>query len=429
MTSTALAILNQNRPALPEHLQKKLEEQANIHDKQTTPTLSYEGKVWTIALGGQKTKLMRTNKEGDQEPVPVFRGVILDWNQDRGRAYYKGEYDPAKIAAPTCWSEDSKVPFPSLPEKATLTAEQLDAGAPHKVHPTCTGCPMSEKGSKMFRGKPGVACAMHRMVAVVPTGRYEFEPLRLKLAITSDWDGQSPDHTAANWYAFRNYMDVLRASQVPHTAMLSTKMKFDPNTEYPKVLFAVDRWLSPEEIETTLALAEKPEVKGLLKGTWTPNGPDGTKQIAAPVTPAAGTQMGDGGAQAAIDKAAAETAAAAAAAAAKAEEEKAAKAAERARKKAEKDAKEAADKAAAEAAAKAAAPAADEDDTGDDGMGNIIPPGDQTSPAAQAAAAAPVVAPTKEQATTAAAPPAAPPTASTAVPDKVAALLASNWDD
>src|SRR5258707_12099219 len=115
------------------------------------------------------------------------------------------------------------------------------------------------------------------MIAVIPAHRLDFEPLRLKLAITSDYDGQSPDHEAQGWFAWKNYKDMLVAKGVKHTAMLVTKMKFDPNVAYPKVLFSASKWLEPVQLAQVVPIVKSEGVKALISGSWTPNGVDGQR--------------------------------------------------------------------------------------------------------------------------------------------------------
>ena len=143
---------------------------------------------------------------------------------------------------------------------------------------------MSIKGSKVTeQGKAVTACSEHRMLAVVPASKLDFTPLRLKLAITSDYDGRSPDHEAQGWFAFQGFLDIMRARRVAHTAQLVVKMKFDPNTAWPKVMFSPDRFLTEAEVKTLLPVIKTPEVTSLLDGSWTPAGIDGVKTGLVPV--------------------------------------------------------------------------------------------------------------------------------------------------
>jgi hypothetical protein len=370
MSNNALTMFNQ--PGIPAHLAAAFGDEGNIVDTGVkVPSLSYAGKTWTISLHGEKTKLIRKNEDGDEVPVSVMRVVILDYGKRRGRAYYEGAYDPAKEGAPVCWSDDGVAPDPKSPKLQSTK---------------CDTCPMAIKGSKVTEtNKQVTACSQHRMLAVVPAHKLDFEPLRLKIAITSDFDRHSPDAEAQGWYAFSNYLDFIKTRQVSHTAQLVTKMKFDPNVAYPKLFFSPDRWLEPAEVAQVAPLTKKPEVAQLLAGTWTPAGVDGVRKDETTA-----------GLEAPATKAQAATAAAAT----------------------------------AEEPAPAPAPAPDDDDdNGEIIMAGLDAPAADTAQApAQAATPAPAAAPAKaDPAPAAAKAEAAAPAASTQVDPDVAALLAE-WE-
>lgn len=245
--------------ALPAYLTDTLGELGtNIPDRQTVPSLSYEGKMWTIVKDGNKTKLQVQNADGDMVPVPIMRVVILNFNGDRGRAYYPGTYNPAASAAPTCWSADGKAPDASVKEKQAAL---------------CASCPQSVKGSKVMEGREMVACSSHRMIAVAPAFDLAGDPLRLKIAVTSDYDKEIVEH---GWFAFRQYVDYLKSRGVTHTALVVTKIKFDPNPAYPKLLFALDRVLTQAEVATVKEALKNPKVAELLAEKWTAAGSNGT---------------------------------------------------------------------------------------------------------------------------------------------------------
>lgn len=255
--SKALDLFNQSRVAIPQHVGDFFsEEGSNIAEREVVPALGYEGKVWQITVNGEKTKLVKRNDEGDEEPLSTMRVIVLDYAKKRGRAYFEGVYNPDKAASPVCASEDGVTPLASI--KAPQAAK-------------CDACPMSVKGSKVTdAGKMVSACSQHRMVAVIPANNLGFTPLRMKLAVTSDYDKQSPEMEAQGWYAFTNYADMLRAKGVQHTAALVTKMKFDPNAAYPKVMFSPDRWLTAEEMAQVVPVVRGEAVQALLGRAVTP---------------------------------------------------------------------------------------------------------------------------------------------------------------
>jgi hypothetical protein len=255
--------------APPAWLAGFLEDTPNLAPRDTVPSLTYAGKTWTVSVKGEKTPLMRVNEDGDEEPLPIMRVVILDFNANRGRNYYKQGFDPDKPMKPDCWSDDAK-------KASSQITEPPFEGWTGK----CDGCPMSIKGSKVTdAGKDVTACQLHRMVAVVPISKKAIfhSPLRMRLAITSLYDKDNPQEQQG-WYAFDNYIAYLRKMRSGgHTASMVTKMKFDNAVNYPKVLFSQDRWVTAEEMEPIAALVKSEEVKDLLSAKWTSNGSDGTR--------------------------------------------------------------------------------------------------------------------------------------------------------
>lgn len=238
----------------------------------SVPTLSYAGKVFSASVGGVTRKLEGRNADGDLVPLQVFRGVVLDYNARRGRRFYERDFEADKKSMPRCWSEDGVKPHSSIE---------------HPMAPACAMCPKSAKNSKInpTTGKGTVACQEFRTIAVIPATDLKFPAMRMQLAVTSDWDKQSPDLTDQGWHAFQNYIEYLKAQDVPSSAMLVTKMRFDPNVNYPKLVFSDDRWLNDQEWDTVQERIASDEVQNLLKGTWTPNGADGEK-VKAPEPPA-----------------------------------------------------------------------------------------------------------------------------------------------
>jgi len=252
-----------NKLVVPSHVASFFEENSNIQERATVPSLSYKGKQWATIIDGEESKITKRNDDGDEEPINIMRVVILDYAKRRGRAYYEGAYDPTKVGKPVCWSVDGIAPHTSVQDKPAET---------------CQSCRFSVKGSKVNdQGKQVTACGQHRMLALVPANKLEFTPLRMKIAITSDFDGQSPDLQAQGWFAFSNYIDMLRSKGLQHTGAIITKMKFDPNSEWPKVIFTPDRWLTDSELATIKTVAASDAVKQLIDGTWSANGPDGEK--------------------------------------------------------------------------------------------------------------------------------------------------------
>jgi hypothetical protein len=73
-------------------------------------------------------------------------------------------------------------------------------------------------------------------------------------------------------------MDYLKSRGVQHSAAVVTKMKFDANAAYPKIFFAAERWLEPQELAIVAPLTKSDDVQKLLAGTYTPAGVDGVEK-------------------------------------------------------------------------------------------------------------------------------------------------------
>lgn len=249
-----LTIFSAGTAPVPAHISGFLDQtETNLVERNRVPTLNYAGKVWSISLpNGSRTNLEKRNDDGDLEPVQTLRVVVMDYAKRRGRAYYEGAFDPEKTAMPNCWSDDGDHP---------------DAQVEAPKSAACRTCPFSVKGSKITEaGKPVTACSQHRNIVVLPLmGNMALPPLKVKLAITSLFDKQSPDLEKQGWRAFENYVDFLRGSGAKHTATIATKMKFDQGANYPKVIFSAERWLEPNELEVVKARMEDGSVASLLE--------------------------------------------------------------------------------------------------------------------------------------------------------------------
>jgi hypothetical protein len=242
---------------LPAHLMDDTEK--NIIARASVNALTFEGKVWAISLDGKKTKLMRTDADGEEQPVQIFTGVLLDYNKARGRSFYTGPYDPKNPRIPDCWSEDGVRPHENVPSET-------------KQSTTCAACLNSKKGSSQNDdGKSTTACSQFKKLAIVPMQKLgQFPPLRLTIKITSIYDKSGAD-SHPGWYAWDQYIDLLVSNNVPHTAKLPTKIKFDPSTSYPKLLFAPGKdWLTDEQWDIVKPLAASDETKALLADSFSP---------------------------------------------------------------------------------------------------------------------------------------------------------------
>jgi hypothetical protein len=236
---------------MPAHL-AAFEGKDNVLPRDTTPAITFRGKTWRLRQGGEEIVLTRKNAEGEMEPAPVVKVVVLNLNQKRSRMFYAGAYEEGKNQSPACWSSDGERP---------------DKDVSQPVSATCASCPNAVKGSKITaNNKETTACSAVKRIAVVPAGKLDMEPLLLKIPQTSMWDKNNPEAEAQGYFAWDQYVDFLRQRGVKHTAAVVTKIKFDSATAYPKLLFTAERWLEAADVAKVLPMIDSDAVKKLLSG-------------------------------------------------------------------------------------------------------------------------------------------------------------------
>ena len=236
---------------VPAHIQKFIAGNSNIAPRVTVNQLSFRGKVWRKVIAGEEVALV--NK--DDEPVSTVHMVVLDYNKGRSRSYYEGAYEEGKSKPPVCWSMDGLTPDDSVQSKQAKS---------------CDGCQWSVKGSKITTaGKETTACSTFQRLAVVPLGELDSAPLLLRLAQTSMWDKNNDENETKGYYAWSQYVDMLRKSGATHTGAVATKVRFDSRMSYPKLVFAASRWLEDEELELVKEACDSQAVADLLNASET----------------------------------------------------------------------------------------------------------------------------------------------------------------
>lgn len=235
---------------VPAHIQKEVGGGlANIPEKINIPQLSFRGKVWRQVIDGEERTLV--NKE--DEPVSTVHIIVLNHNKARSRAFYEGAFEEGKSQPPACWSSDGDTPDPDVKEPQAKS---------------CAKCPNSVKGSKITpNGKETTACSVFKRLAVVPLSDLSCPPMLLRLAQTSMWDKNNAENEEKGYYAWDQYLDMLRARGALHTGLVATKVRFDSRVAYPKLVFAASRWLEPEELKEVKPLFESEEVLKLLNAS------------------------------------------------------------------------------------------------------------------------------------------------------------------
>lgn len=197
------------------------------------PVMSIRGAKWRIIAGGEEHPIYLPNTK---DLAPYVKVVILKANANISKVFYDGQYVEGSDAAPDCYSNDGVAPA-------------ADAAKPQSA--TCAACPKNVWGSKISpSGSKIKACADVRRVAILPEGDMDYSPILLRVPGASLSD-------------LANYGKALKQRGIPYAAVV-TKLSFDPDAAFPKIMFQFERVLTQEEMVKVAARIADPVIDDIL---------------------------------------------------------------------------------------------------------------------------------------------------------------------
>jgi len=204
------------------------------------PILSVKGKVFRIRMNGQETPLI---DQQSRQAIPYLDVIMLNASRSLSKTYYVKGFEEGSFEPPDCWSLDSIRPDPSVP---------------NKVNPTCQDCPMNIFGSAPARDqnsgkRGGKACQDNRRVAVMMPGHLDQEePLVFMMRV--------PATSLKNLKAYAQLLE--RQGWEP--AGCVTRLAFDYNEAYPKLVFNFVDGIDDVEYDRVVQIAEAPATAAML---------------------------------------------------------------------------------------------------------------------------------------------------------------------
>lgn len=194
---------------------------------EVTRKLLGSGSSKRISLRGSKFRMVIAGQEVARSSEPKLDVVIVNAASHVGRQYYAKAYNPDIIGAPDCWSNDGVKP-------------DKKAQAPQSAF--CEGCPKNIKGSGTNGGR---ACSFLRRLAVIMADSFETSDVyQLQLPATSIFGKGTGDHMGLS-----SYVKHLTGHGRTVTSIV-TELRFDPDSEYPKLYFYPVRDLTDDEWAT-----------------------------------------------------------------------------------------------------------------------------------------------------------------------------------
>jgi hypothetical protein len=195
------------------------------------PVISYKGKVWHVARGGERTLV--TNADG--EPRSSIDVVILKGNPNISKIYYAGGYQEGSSDKPTCYSNNGIEP------EADAVAQQATK---------CAICPHNMWGSRITEsGAKGKECSDSRRLAVAPMADLE-NPMLLRIP-------------AATLKDLTEYANMLNRRRAAYNAVV-TRIGFDHTVAYQKLTFKPIRFLTEEEAATVVEVLDRDVIQNIL---------------------------------------------------------------------------------------------------------------------------------------------------------------------
>ena len=208
---------------LPSHLQNvKL-------DSFTKAFTSSGGSVKRITLRGRVFRLVDGGKEIAKNTDPHMDVVIVSGSRSVQKSFYAAEYNPDETSIPDCWSSDGERP---------------DADVEDPQASICKDCPKAIKGS----GGPGrAACRYSWRLGVVMRNNVGGDIFQLILPQKSIFGTGDVDHMPFLQYA--KYV----ASSGYNLNMLATRLTFDTDSDFPKLVFSNSEFLDKDTYQVAVA--------------------------------------------------------------------------------------------------------------------------------------------------------------------------------
>lgn len=198
--------------------------------------ISIRGAKWRIVVGGEEHPMYIP---GTNDLAPSIKVVLLRANPAVSKVYYEGQFVEGSDAKPTCYSNDGIRPA-------------ADAADPQSD--LCATCVKNAWGSKISpSGSKIKACSDVRRVAILSE---------------NDIDNPAPSLAllrvpAASLADLAAYGRALGKRNIPYAAVV-TKLSFDPDAAYPKIVFSFDRVLTQEEMSVVAERMGEPVVEDIL---------------------------------------------------------------------------------------------------------------------------------------------------------------------
>lgn len=215
-----------------------------------------------ISLKQSRFRLIVGGEQVSVVNEPHIDVVVVRTNPSVSKAYYARKYDPnAEDQSPDCYSSNGVVPDPDAQNK------QCD---------TCAACPMNVWGSKIseMSGAKIKACSDVKRIAIVPASNVRAPMFQIGIP-------------AASLTVWGNHVRMLNQATpvIPYNGIV-TRISFDPDSDYPRLLFSPLSWITDEQYQVVKERHDSEEAKAVTTTVDAPAQLSSAAPVAAPRTAA-----------------------------------------------------------------------------------------------------------------------------------------------
>lgn len=198
--------------------------------------IGYKGKVWSNRYGGEDEIIMRPDKDGPANSIPV---VIVKAARVVSRTFYEGGYVEGSTAPPDCMSSNGITPASNSPKPQAAS---------------CAVCPRNQTHI-MSNGKPGRECSNGKRLAVVPAEDLRNEAYGGPMLL------RTPGGSLTN---LKMFGEMMSGYGFPYYWTYVTKIGFDAAAPHPKFIFEPVRPLTPAELDIVDELRGNPNTDRIV---------------------------------------------------------------------------------------------------------------------------------------------------------------------
>jgi len=184
------------------------------------------GNMKRITLRGRVFRLIDGGKEISKNTDNHMDVVIVNGSKTVQKSYYASEYNPDETSVPDCWSSNGERP---------------DADVADPQHNVCKECPRAIKGSA---GAGRASCRYSMRLAIVLRNNVGGDIYQLILPQKSIFGSGDVDHMPFLQYA--KYV----AQSGYNLNMMTTRMTFDTDSDFPKLMFSNTEFLDEDTYQT-----------------------------------------------------------------------------------------------------------------------------------------------------------------------------------